>query len=198
MIVPLEEIPERVPFMLLPNAVLLPNTVLPLFIFEKKYRLMLADCLAGERMFGVALCSNTSEVSSEDDVARLVGVGLIRACLTGPDGTSTLVLHGLGRFRVIKWEHDRPYWVGQIDLVRDTCDEATCDLERKVLERCSLAGAMAKDILPILRGYNPGKSDPGLLADVVAGAVLDSCEEKQALLEEASVSKRLAMLLDRM
>ncbi len=185
--------------MLLPNAVLLPNMVLPLYIFEEKYRRMLAACLAGSRMFGVAkVRDGISEVRSPDDVASVAGVGLIRACVGQPDGTSTLVLHGLGRFRITRWDTSQGYWIGDIQLMESNAAEETADLEREILQRCAQLGSSVEDVLPPLKDYKPGHSDASLLADLLGAAVLISGNERQALLEEPSVRARLSMLLKKL
>lgn len=199
MIVPIDEMPEQVPFMLLPNAVLLPNSVLPLYIFEYKYREMLADCLAGNRMFGIAKVNDgVSEVRSEKDVASVVGVGLIRACMANQDGTSTLVLMGLGRFRISHWDRSRPYWIGHIQPLKNLHSEATLELEQEILQRCQHLSNNIGNLLPQLKDYKIGQSDAGLLADVLGSALLDSSDDRQALLEETNVRMRLSMVLDKM
>ncbi len=68
--------------MVLPNAVLFPHSLLPLHIFETRYRQMLSHCLDGDRMFSVGLVRDgVSEPDSLDDIWPVAGVGLIRACV---------------------------------------------------------------------------------------------------------------------
>jgi Lon protease-like protein len=86
-------LPSEVPVMTLPNATLFPQVMLPLFIFEPRYRTMLAEALAGERMFAIAM----RRTRRRTDALHVGGLGLIRAAVTHPDGTSHLVLQGLGR-----------------------------------------------------------------------------------------------------
>ena len=195
--IPIEDMPGEVPFMQLPNAVLLPNSILPLYIFESKYRRMLADCLASHRMFGIAMIKpGVDQVASADDVHQIAGVGLIRACLGNSDGTSSLVLYGLGRFRITEWDHANPYWCGRIEALESTTDEETDDLECQLLERCRQTGAEGNDIPGPIRHYQAGESDPSLLADVVASAVVSDGCLRQRLLEELNVSKRMRTLLE--
>ncbi len=199
MILEIDDMPANVPFMLIPDAVLLPNSVLPLYIFEQKYRDMLAVCLDSHRMIGVAMVKpDITELVSEDDVHNIAGVGLIRACVGNSDGTSSLVLHGLGRFEVTEWDRSDAYWVGAIRHLDSNSDDETAELEGEILERCNQIGEVGSEILPPLKGYQPGESDPALLADVVGAALLQTGPQRQSLLEELSVKQRLRMLLDLM
>ncbi len=96
------EIPTEVPVMALSNAVLFPHSLLPLHIFEPRYRDLLAHCLDGDRMFSIALMRRgIDEASGLEDLCPVAGVGLIRACVGNENGTSNLVLQGLARVRLV-------------------------------------------------------------------------------------------------
>ncbi|PYK85079.1 MAG: hypothetical protein DME40_18515, partial [Verrucomicrobia bacterium] len=93
-------LPEQAPVMPLPGAVLFPHALLPLYIFELRYREMLAHALAQERMFCVALLRpESAQWKSEDDFFDIGTIGLIRACVGRGEGTSNLILQGLQRVR---------------------------------------------------------------------------------------------------
>ena len=74
------ELPNEVGIMTLPNAILFPQALLPLYIFEPRYRAMLKESLENQRMFAVALPNTSSNPSSVPH--RIAGVGLIRACMS--------------------------------------------------------------------------------------------------------------------
>src|SRR5439155_10742953 len=76
-------LPEQVPVMPLPGALLFPHALLPLYIFELRYRQMLKHALSHHRMFCVALIKpHCAEWQSSADFFHTVGVGLIRACVS--------------------------------------------------------------------------------------------------------------------
>jgi len=99
-----------VPVMTLGHCVLLPQQLLPLRIFEPRYRKMLKDALAGNRMFAVSQLDEES-LSPENDEppCPFTCVGRIVGHVELPDGTSHLVLEGLRRARVIKVQRRTPY-----------------------------------------------------------------------------------------
>ena len=97
------EIPSEVPVMTLSGVVLFPQAIMPLHIFEPRYRQMLREVLAGDRIFAVAALDDASTTPGLAEPAHAVaGVGMIRACRTTADGRSNLILQGLAR---VELEH---------------------------------------------------------------------------------------------
>src|ERR1700739_382524 len=130
-------LPDQVPVMPLPGAVLFPHALLPLYIFEARYRDMLKHALQRHRMFCVALIKpRCRECHAPEDFFHLATVGLIRACVGRGDGTSNLILQGLQRVRFSSFEQETHFPVAAIDVV-DYGDATTVETEalgEKVLE----------------------------------------------------------------
>lgn len=103
--------------MILPGAVLLPKTIMPLRIFEEKYRQMLETALSGTRMFVIAHQSDAPQATKQHDVAT---VGLIRMSSQNPDGSSLLMLEGTERVRIEKIRHEDSYPVVDISPIPTT------------------------------------------------------------------------------
>src|SRR3954463_2062920 len=109
-------LPDRVPVMPLPGALLFPHALLPLHIFEPRYQEMLEHALRAHRMFSVALIKpQRAQWKSTDDFFHVAGVGLIRACVGRGDGTSNLILQGLRRGRFSGFEQSSPFPIAQIE-----------------------------------------------------------------------------------
>src|SRR5436305_9913790 len=103
-------LPDHVPVMPLPGALLFPHALLPLYIFEPRYRQMLEHALNHHRIFSVALLTpDCTEWASTADFFHVAGVGLIRACVGRGDGTSNLILQGLERVRFTSFAQDSPF-----------------------------------------------------------------------------------------
>jgi hypothetical protein len=101
-------LPDQIPVMPLPGALLFPRALLPLYIFEPRYRAMLEYALKHHRMFSVALIKPVhADWQSPDDFFEIAGVGLIRACVGRGDGTSNLILQGLERVRSARHQSRR-------------------------------------------------------------------------------------------
>src|SRR5258706_8428081 len=100
------ELPNQVPVMTLPSATLFPQALLPLYIFETRYRQMLADTLKAKRMFSVAM---QKPGRSRETPCPVAGLGLIRVSVDHEDGTSHLILQGLTRVELRETGQFRPY-----------------------------------------------------------------------------------------
>src|SRR5213080_229601 len=131
------DLPTEVPVMPLPGAVLFPHALLPLCIFEPRYREMLEHALQRDRMFSVALIKPSSpEWHAPEDFFHLATVGLIRACVGRGDGTSNLILQGLHRVRFSSFQQETPFPIARIDIIQST-NSATVESEalgEKILE----------------------------------------------------------------
>src|SRR5919201_6577507 len=122
-------LPRQLPVMPLPGAVLFPHALLPLHIFERRYRRMLDYALHHHRMFCVALIKpSCPEWRAPEDFFHLATVGLIRACVGRGDGTSNLILQGLQRVRFASFEQETPFPIARIDAV-ESPDATTVETE---------------------------------------------------------------------
>ncbi|MDQ8203257.1 LON peptidase substrate-binding domain-containing protein [Pelagicoccus sp. SDUM812003] len=113
-------LPEALPVMELSGTVLLPNTVVPLYIFEKRYRRMLADVLASHRMFALANSDAEATYPSKEDKTRLLRIataGIVRMSALNSDGTSTLMLLGAKRVAIEANLSSAPYPLARISEV---------------------------------------------------------------------------------
>src|SRR5215468_9744253 len=119
------KLPPEVPVMTLPNATLFPQALLPLYIFEPRYRQMLADALHTNRMFSVAM---QKPGSTRESPAPVAGLGLIRVSVGHRDGTSHLILQGLARVELEQTVRYKPYRVQRIrPLSTPPCDSVAAD-----------------------------------------------------------------------
>ena len=160
------DLPSEVPVMTLPNATLFPNAVLPLYIFEPRYRRMLADSLATHRMFSVAM-QRPDRVRETPSV--VAGLGLIRAAKRNQDGTSLLLLQGIARVELDRAVRYKPYRVHRIHpLPSASADNVVVDalllkMRELVVERLQQAGPIQPQLVQHLAQLNPtDKTQPPL------------------------------------
>jgi Lon protease-like protein len=206
------KLPSDVPVMILPNATLFPQYLLPLYIFEPRYRRMLADSLNSNRMFAVAM---QKPGSTRETPLPVAGLGLIRVSVGHRDGTSHLVLQGIARVQLMETVYYKPYRIQRIrPLETPPCDNVIVDglltkVRELLAERIKLgfslpfpgvtdgkpveppAGVSAKEVL----GYLDKLTDPEQVADLVSCAVLSGPAERQAILETVNLESRLKRLI---
>src|SRR5206468_2475373 len=102
---------ELLPLFPLPNVVLFPNVFLPLHIFEARYREMVADAIAGDRLIGMVLLRPgwDQDYEGRPPVYPIGCSGLITHVEQLADGRYNIVLRGVERFRIIAEDHTRSY-----------------------------------------------------------------------------------------
>jgi Lon protease-like protein len=157
-------LPKRIPVMPLPGALLFPHALLPLHIFEPRYREMLKHALVRHRMFCVALLKpDCIDWDSTADFFHVATVGLIRACVERSDGTSNLILQGLERVRFSEFRQEAPFPIATVEsLESDSIMSVETEaLAAKVLELYSnLKGDGPRQLPPKVDRYLSDLSDP--------------------------------------
>jgi len=200
--------------MTLPSATLFPQALLPLYIFEPRYRRMLVDALNTDRMFSVAM---QKPGRTRETPCPIAGLGLIRVSVGHNDGTSHLILQGITRVKLRETVQYKPYRVQRIQpLVADDADNVTVDaliakVHELVEQRLELAPFPSpfpvkkknesdshkptvfskKEVLNYLEQL-PGADQ---VADLVTCALLADAIERQTILETVEIEGRLKHLI---
>lgn len=194
----------HLPIFPLPSSVLIPGGHLPLHIFEPRYREMMADVLAGERVLGVALLAPgwEAEYQGRPPVFSIVGAGYVQAAERLPDGRYNVLLHGVRRVRILE-EHEptRAYRTVTAEAVPDVLPaaslpllQAQCQTLRQLV--LDLAAALPDNTGAPLADACVRERDPGRLADLVGAAVLVDHRQRQEFLEQFDVQRRLDVVSD--
>ena len=188
---------ELIPLFPLPNVVLFPNVFLPLHIFEPRYREMVADALASDRMIGMVLLRPGWDRNYEGRPAIYpVGCsGVLTHNERLSDGRYNIVLRGIERFRILEEDHSLSYRRAVVEPLRDMALEAgdrTAILQqRSKLE--SLLGPRRSDTgdprMPA------SMSDEDLVNALAQYLDLEPLE-KQALLEKPCLRSRAESLVE--
>ena len=190
-------LPSDIPIFPLPNVVLFPSALLPLHIFEPRYRAMVADALEGERLIGMVMLRPGWEPRYEEapDVYPIGCAGFITHADRLPDGRFNMMLRGMEKFRILGERPAREgverYRVARVESIREakTGTTAASQQARHRLERL-----LAKKLHKNDHDFIP-KDVPD--ADLVH-AIAQHLEplEKQALLECNSLLERCEALVE--
>lgn len=191
-------IPSLVPAMILRDAVLFPKAMMPLRIFEERYRRMLDDALLGNRMFAVAGSKQVEDYGASDtetpcDIAT---VGLIRVSKKHDDGTSFILLQGIERVRVHSIHSESPYPILEVETIETEVDDSAIGLRDQLVVELKrnqeLGGEVTDEIMDFL---DPLEDDVSFV-NLAAFSLCKQSLRKQAMLEVSSLGKRASMLLD--
>jgi Lon protease-like protein len=182
------------------GSVLFPGGVLPLHVFEPRYRTLVHDCIdSATHEFGVVLIARGSEVGGGDDRtmvgtrARLVEVAEI------PDGRYAVVAVGVQRIRVVQWLPDDPYPQALVEpWPDDPVPGDGGDIAVQVaattarVRRCMALATELGD--PVGDSTTPVSDDPGLAAFQLATLAPIGPLDRHQILAAAHVGERLDVL----
>lgn len=182
------------------GTVLFPSMVLPLHVFEPRYRAMIEEVLDGDRTFGVVLIERGSEVGGDDKRTMFGTTARVLEAEQFSDGRWALVTVGGERFRVEAWLDDAPYPVAEVQLWPDSRPPDTLDVEdqyRRTTAKFGRCMALASEA-----GLNVGPmpkpvDDVGVGSMQMAALAPVTSHDKQVLLGAPGPAERLG-LLDRM
>lgn len=179
------------------GSVLLPGMVLPLQVFEDRYRALMRDCMAGDRRFGVALIERGSEVGGGDIRAMTGTMAQIVQADELPDGRWAVIAVGSHRIRVTGWLPDDPYPRAEVEDWPDvrsadpegsvTAYEARVGQLRRILALAVELGADADPMVELADDAEMGSFQIGVLSPI--GAL-----DRQRVLTALGVDERLSLL----
>ena len=189
-----------VPIFPLPDLALFPNTLLPLHIFEPRYRAMVTDSLARDRRLAIVGLKPGYEgdYAGRPAVHEVAGLGRIVKCERMATGRFNLLLKGEMRVRIEReLPSDTLYRLAQSVELPDAGAErdAVPSLLDEVKRACRRILEAVRRATPEMEETLAAAAAPGILCDQVASAVIPSPAVRQALLEELDVERRLRRLL---
>jgi Lon protease-like protein len=194
-----EQAPSVVRLFPLKGVVLFPETILPLHIFEPRYRQMTADALADDRRIAMAIPATESD-DEPRPIHPIVCIGVIHKEMRLPDGRYKLILKGEGRARITSELSmgDRLYRRAYVTAIEDEC-RANGGFGRR-MHRAMLLGQLRRlarsstDPASDLYRHLRDRCADGPFADVLAYSLPSPMEFKQRLLETKCVDERLELL----
>jgi Lon protease-like protein len=191
--------PIAVPLFPLPNVVFYPRAVLPLHIFEDRYKTMTANALAGNRLIAMALLRPGWEANyyARPAIEPVVCVGRIANSERLDDGKYNFLLHGLTRAKILSEEATDSYRIARVEPLQESpVMEIDLANQRQRLMEFFCSDPLAS--LPQTAQLKRIVSSPmptGEVADLIAFHLLTNIALKQSLLAETDVVRRVSRLI---
>jgi len=191
---------SALPIFPLPNCVLLPGGLLPLHVFEPRYRELTRDCLAGHQLMAVARLRPGYETSyyGRPPVYERCGVGRIICSEELPDGRFALLLRGVARVEIAReLPAERSYRLVEARMLADAVSDLTeaQTHHRKLIQLCDRLAEVIEKGGPQLRDLVRAFEDPGACADAIAAALVMDADARQELIEACDPMVRLQRTL---
>ncbi|MGN6866860.1 MAG: endopeptidase La [Solirubrobacteraceae bacterium] len=191
------ELPHEVGVLPLRDAVTFPDMMIPLNIGQPRSVELINDVLRGERTIAMVASRNAElEAPGPDELYDVGVLGTVARMIRVPDGTLRVLIQGSQRIRVDRWVKTEPYLIAEIEELPDIVNpgpELTA-LSRNVQHTFTEIIEQVPYLPEELQVMVSNVDDPSVLAHLIAGALRIPAQEKQALLEEIDVSKRLRRL----
>ncbi len=175
---------------------------MPLYIFETRYREMLTDALASDRLFAIAKLSLEEEednaIASTECPCRYVTVGVIRLSSENQDGTSNVLLQGLTRARIDEVVQETPYRKIAItpfesESQKDEIDLNSCKSMLRDLIKAK--EAFGFNYMKEIKSQIENTQNLDTLADLATFSICADSNQKQQLLETTSPNERFRKLV---
>ena len=189
-------LPDIVPAMTLPEMAFFPQALLPLHIFEARYRQMLRDVLASDRLFAIAGLNLQRVGRQFEPPYRIAGVGMVRACQKNDNGTSNLLIQGLSRVEIVGIVTDEPYRRVRIRALASEPGAASVEnhrmrdqLARLLLLKTKLDASTSQELTQFLNTVD----DPETFVDIAAFNLCPDTMLKQRLLSTLNVHRRFEL-----
>jgi Lon protease-like protein len=195
----------RLPIFPLPEVVFFPDTILPLHVFEPRYRAMVADCLAGDRWLAVVKLRPGWERDYEGrpPVHAVAGAGEIIQAEALPDGRYNILLDGRARVRILAEEPpgNRPYRVVRAERIGAAepppRDPGFAERLRELrMAHARLLLALGQTHADVVGRLTVAGARPGAVIDRIVSAVVPDAAVRQRVLEAVDVDERLGLATD--
>ncbi len=191
------ELPTQLPVLPLRDTVTFPDMFIPLNVGQERSIELINDVLRGDRAITMVASRNPElEAPGPDDLYTVGVVGVVARMIRVPDGTLRVLIQGTQRVRITRWIQTDPYLEAEIvespDVVKPS--PKLTALMRNVQQTFSNIVEQVPYLPEELQVMVANVDEPSALSHLIAGALRLGTEEKQSLLEELDVAKRLRRL----
>ncbi len=196
------DVPKELPLLALRNAVLFPNTVIPITVSREKSIKLVRDVYASSKLLG-AVTQNDARIEDpkKEDLFNIGTVARVMKVIEMPDGSITAILHGSHRFEITRMVSEEPYFVAAIKLrkeIKPNLPDGDYDAIIGSIRDAALHVIKLSPHLPQEAGFAIKNIDsPSFLINFVASSMeLENHGDKQAMLAEDDVKQRAMKLLE--
>ena len=190
---------EIFPMLPLRDVVVYPQLVIPLFVGREKSIQAIEKANSGDkRIFLVAQKNANKDEPHVKDLYRIGTIATILQMLKLPDGTVKVLVEGIERAEVIKFDEKGDFWTADVNLIeiKERKDKKTMAFMRSVFSQFDQYVKLNKKIPPEILTSLTSITDPGRLADSIAANLTLKLSEKQNILETIDIKLRLDLLLN--
>jgi len=191
------EIPAQLPVLPLRGTVMYPGTIMPLNVGRPASRRLLDECLPKSKIIALATQHDSEQEEPTPDSMYNVAVAvMVLKLIRQPDETVSIIVHGLDRIHLTEYVGSKPYMVARVQPITETpgrgrdFDARIAQIKDQARQLIELSTGAPEQALTVLMNIE----DPSNLADFLAANLDLDVEQKQDLLEEFDVARRLRVV----
>ncbi len=193
-----QRIPDEVPVLPLRNTVAFPYIVMPLAVGIPRSVKLIEEADSAGRMIGlVAMTDPSIEVPDPSQVHSVGTAAIIHRIMHADDGTLTVFIQGLERFRVVEWTAEEPYLRARIEITPDVIEESVVEeaLRRNLLDIATRLAELIPQFPDEAIRFIQQLNDSRLLVYLIASNMRIDMEEAQELLEIDHLAGKMQFLI---
>ncbi|MGH7900797.1 MAG: LON peptidase substrate-binding domain-containing protein [Thermodesulfobacteriota bacterium] len=189
-----------VPLFPLPNVVFFPNSLLPLHVFEPRYRQMVDDIIESERIIGMVLLKPGWEKDyyGNPEIFNIACMGKIVSIEEMNEGKSNIVLYGLKRIKINDIVNEIPYRVASVKVLEDVHYQNEEVYQKRLVELISKWNSILGDEQKSHKINIDTTMSIENLTDVLTPSIISNVYQRQELLEEINILKRAERILEQL
>jgi ATP-dependent Lon protease len=191
------QLPDRIPVLPLRDAVTFPELVVPLNVGQERSVELVNDVLRGDRSIVLLAGRDPSvETPTPEQLYEIGVLGTVARMVRLPDETLRVLIQGAQRVRVTGWSQTEPYLVAEVEEALDVVVQSAqlTALMRNVQREFTTIVGQVPYLPEELSAMVANIEEPVMLSHLISGALRMPTADKQALLEELDVNKRLRRL----
>ena len=196
----LEDALDAIPIFPLPQVVLFPEAVLPLHVFEPRYRALLKDCLATHGALVIANIVGGEDEYGRPRIAPVAGGGIVIEDQTLADGRANIVVLGKARLRLEELAPDesRPYRMARATVLEDLDTRVPNHDRAALVAAATMFASEVKRHDPHFSFKMPSTIDAAHIADLCAFQLVVDARTRQAILDELDPRERVSLVLNQL
>jgi Lon protease-like protein len=189
-----------IPIFPLPNVTFFPQTLLPLHVFEPRYRKMTANCLGGDRLMGVSLLKDgwQKDYFGRPPICKTFGVGKIVDYEQLKDGRYNIILEGLFRVRLVQEYPTKQYRTARAEVIQDPpidhCRPQISQIMKEIQAVTTRIAALMPAMREPIQAAWSSHPHPLVIASQLAAALVLDAYDRQSILEQDDPMRRLGLI----
>ena len=192
----ISSLPNKVPLFPLDNVVFFPNTILPLHIFEERYKQMISDSSNSHNLICMTLLNPDMGDSDEQTLSHTGCIGRIINNEEADDGKKNIILYGLRRIKITKLIYDKPYREAEIKLINTSHSDNSEAFKKRIIELINKWNLLLDGYTDDYKIKIESSFPLSKITDTLSSSMVSKASDRQLLLEELDEGARAEKIID--